>query len=632
MLVVLVVAVMQCTTALLAQLVLPEPATNGFVIIGEPATAIAAVNGLAPTGLPTDLAIDGDGWFVVRDGATDVRYATRWGGFQIDSNGYFITSAGLRLQGFENASLTTLGDLRLKSQLSNPIRSFKVEADGKIWATLADGQQSVNGQVLLQDYCAPDKLVRVGHKFYRISPASLPQSVFAPGTGRLGRLLGGTLDVTPEPMRLTLERSADQAGPLARGALTQTWLPTDLGIVGDGFFLVRNTNTSELFATRVGMFLQDGDGYLITYDRLRVQGFTDAELSTRGDVRIDVADFSTGEDSKALVSAFSIGTDGKVRVRLTDGTECVRSQVLLYSFNHPERLAPTNRGLYRGVTQADPRILTLTGGVYEDGIRCGELELVNVTEDLLKHRQRLNLSTQGELIWTGSPTDLAMAGRGFFVLKDPASGIVGVTRAGGFQLDATGYLVTTRGWRVQGFSDTNLADRGDIRVDAVGRPGSSDPSAIMTEFRFDSDGKVQVRLSDGTEFVRAQILLQDFREPFSLTPSGYGIYTNLAPAGPLPLAAPPATANLGWVADGFREYSHAFPLLTLPSRKGVRLRVTGEPRGLWVFQASVDLIAWTTLAYRPNAPDEMEFSDPQSSEFPKRFYRVLVSPWDSALP
>src|SRR5215470_15087585 len=56
---------------------------------------------------------------------------------------------------------------------------------------------------------------------------------------------------------------------------------------------------------------------------------------------------------------------------------------------------------------------------------------------------------QGTETHTGVPTDLAVKGDGFFVVRDPASGETFVTRAGDFHRDDEGYLVTNDGYRVQ---------------------------------------------------------------------------------------------------------------------------------------------------------------------------------------
>ncbi len=61
---------------------------------------------------------------------------------------------------------------------------------------------------------------------------------------------------------------------------------------------------------------------------------------------------------------------------------------------------------------------------------------------------------QGSINQTGGAFDAAIQGNGFFVLKDP-SGSTLYTRAGNFQLDANGNLITGNGQFVQGWSTTN---------------------------------------------------------------------------------------------------------------------------------------------------------------------------------
>ncbi|MCW7540883.1 flagellar hook basal-body protein [Aquabacterium sp. A7-Y] len=72
----------------------------------------------------------------------------------------------------------------------------------------------------------------------------------------------------------------------------------------------------------------------------------------------------------------------------------------------------------------------------------------------------------GQLMASGKPLDLAIEGdRGFFALSDGQQ--LFLTRAGSFRVDAEGYLVGERGYRVQGST-------GDIRL------GSSDVSVRET--------------------------------------------------------------------------------------------------------------------------------------------------------
>jgi len=61
-----------------------------------------------------------------------------------------------------------------------------------------------------------------------------------------------------------------------------------------------------------------------------------------------------------------------------------------------------------------------------------------------------SIFTQGALENTGNPTDVAIEGRGFFVVKYGDETYF--TRAGNFKFDATGALVDPNGYRVQGYA------------------------------------------------------------------------------------------------------------------------------------------------------------------------------------
>lgn len=168
---------------------------------------------------------------------------------------------------------------------------------------------------------------------------------------------------------------------------------------------------------------------------------------------------------------------------------------------------------------------------------------------------------QGAISQTSVPTDLAVNGNGFFEVKDPTSGEEYVTRAGNFQIDQNGYLVTDTGQRVQGYNDLGLSNIGDIQINASVRPSTSSPTATMTGFTINSDGTIEVSLSDGTEYTRGQILLQNFSTPSALTSVGDNLYTGIGAAGPLggASAPTPAAANtngLGSIQAGSLELSN----------------------------------------------------------------------------
>jgi len=172
-----------------------------------------------------------------------------------------------------------------------------------------------------------------------------------------------------------------------------------------------------------------------------------------------------------------------------------------------------------------------------------------------------NIYTQGAFARTNVGTDLALTSSGFFVVRDPISNNEYVTRAGDFVVDESGFLVTSTGMRVQGYNDAALTTLGDIQIDTVGMPATSDPAATMVSFAIDTEGKINVNLSDGTQFVRGQILLQNFSNPQGLMKEGNNLYSGIGAAGPLggatsPTPAPPGNSGLGRIQAGALELSN----------------------------------------------------------------------------
>ena len=169
---------------------------------------------------------------------------------------------------------------------------------------------------------------------------------------------------------------------------------------------------------------------------------------------------------------------------------------------------------------------------------------------------------EGTISNTGIKTDLAIGSpNGFFVVKDPGTNENFVTRAGDFGIDDSNNMVTQTGLRLQGYSGSDLTTVGDIKIDGTGRPATSDPDASVINWKIDSVGKISVKLSDGTEFVRGQILLQNFSNPQALVKEGNNIYSGINKAGPLggaasPTPQAPGSGNLGSLLTASLETSN----------------------------------------------------------------------------
>lgn len=163
---------------------------------------------------------------------------------------------------------------------------------------------------------------------------------------------------------------------------------------------------------------------------------------------------------------------------------------------------------------------------------------------------------QGTISRTEVGTDLAIAGDGFFMVRNAADSSTYATRAGDFHLDTAGFLVTNDGLRVQGFSDSALSTRGDLLIDATGAPATTNPLATVASFNIDQTGAINVRMSDGTTFVRGQVLLQTFQDPSQLVKEGNNLFSNTGLAGPLAQTSVPQTNGTGGIESGALEMSN----------------------------------------------------------------------------
>lgn len=98
----------------------------------------------------------------------------------------------------------------------------------------------------------------------------------------------------------------------SQGALSNTGIITDMGVQGDGFFMVRNDTTEVqesggMFYTRQGSFRFDRDGYITDVNGGKLQGYvadSDGNLGTRlSDVQITSSSIPPQATTRVTVAA-----------------------------------------------------------------------------------------------------------------------------------------------------------------------------------------------------------------------------------------------------------------------------------------------------------------------------------------
>lgn len=153
------------------------------------------------TGRPTDLMIQGDGFFVTRDGAENVY--TRAGAFTFDQTGTLVTPTGLRVQGYalDGAGLPTGGliDIDLNSiplPVGVELTSYSIAADGKVRGVYSDGVQRDIAQLAVADFNNPMGMERIGDTSFRESANSGPVELGTAGQGQRGQIMAGALEMS----------------------------------------------------------------------------------------------------------------------------------------------------------------------------------------------------------------------------------------------------------------------------------------------------------------------------------------------------------------------------------------------------------------------------------------------------
>lgn len=170
-----------------------------------------------------------------------------------------------------------------------------------------------------------------------------------------------------------------------QGPLEDSGIKTDLAIVGEGFFTVRDSVSDRSFVTRAGNFRVDDAGYVVNSSGYRLQGWTggdpDTAPSALGDIQISYTPASSGDPT---FDNFDFSAQGDVQFQLSDGSSFTAATILLQRFLDPQALNAEGNGLFTGIDSAGALGgTTLTFANNEPGtnglgvLRSGSLELSN---------------------------------------------------------------------------------------------------------------------------------------------------------------------------------------------------------------------------------------------------------------
>jgi flagellar hook protein FlgE len=154
----------------------------------------------------TDLAIAGDGFFTIRNGATGDTLYTRNGAFTIDEAGYVNDGSNNRLQIFAPATppatidpstATPIDALVPATNTATPPAAFAgltIGEDGTVVASYADGTNTTIGVVALANFISPGGLRQVGSSNWKTTGISGNPEYGLPSEGNYGSIKSGALE------------------------------------------------------------------------------------------------------------------------------------------------------------------------------------------------------------------------------------------------------------------------------------------------------------------------------------------------------------------------------------------------------------------------------------------------------
>ena len=452
------------------------------------------------TGKITDMAIAGEGYFIVKeytnkgainnaetgDGAAPgiaepdkakkttpagIEYATRAGDFRLDSNGYLVNNSGMRVQGYSDLILepTSVGDIKFdRGDYMSSVEVIKADDNFKLLTTNKNhGLKTGNIVVLKSDSeltaptladgsQVPGTLLQAGTPYYVHAISDNQLAFYDNLTNATNNDLDKALLINPpkEGVRVVKKLASYESSSVSQ---------------------INNENT---IFTKAAHGFKDGDKV-----EFYVGNSTKATAAQTVDSKTGIGDYT--------VTPFEVdGTQGA----LETGDIIYFSNGAKFTLSAP---AAAN------ATQLQGR---LEGG----NVMAGEGATISSAASL-------TIDTDGVKTTVSANVDGDKSGaftRSFFIsLRGEKSFTLHSS-----QEDAS--------LRVRPIKFDNLSIK-----DAVVTKVASSTTAEIQNISVDGAGKVNIMLTDGTQYSRGQVLLKKFTNEQALSKQGSNLYSNLQNAG-----------------------------------------------------------------------------------------------------
>ena len=301
---------------------------------------------------------------------------------------------------------------------------------------------------------------------------------------------------------------------LVEGPIKTTESSTDVAIVGDGFFVVKDPKKDKLLFTRDGTFILDKDKKLVTVDGLPVQGviYTEVAALTPG-----TAPTYTDIDLSGMETSFKPTTQVDLMVNLDAS---IKPEDRTFDIGNPEETADF-------ITSVD--IYDQEGNPTHLFFAFDKVDLNTWSLQVLKREE------DGGFTPVGSPTTLRFNPGG---LLEEGSSIV---------LDIDGQEVN-----VSLSGSTQFASRSSVFYSSQ----DGYPLGKLSFVYVNSYGEVVGRYSNGQDIPLARIVLARFRNPWDLERVGNNRFSNTYLSGDPQFFFPSDEKGYAKVVGGALEMSN----------------------------------------------------------------------------
>ena len=321
------------------------------------------------------------------------------------------------------------------------------------------------------------------------------------------------------------------------GSPQRTDNPTDLSISGDGFFIVRGSNTDTFKFTRAGNFGLDKLGNLVSGDGMNVYGWTKYETLGDGTVKFDT------ESAIGPINLYSDATNGNKKIIAAKATSYAEFSGNL---NSAQKVAAT--------PPASDEQFIMPYTIYDS---LGNAHEMSLTFTKAAPVAATPPATTPTTTWT------------YTLAAKPGDGTVPGTTTGTLKFDGEGKLTSDTVTSVKvTMTPTGGAAQFDVTLDfkkltQYAADSSVKPSNVngyttgnLVTFNVGSDGMLTGVYSNGQQQPLGLIALAGFDNPAGLQKVGGNLFIPTTNSGDFNKGVPAGSQGVGTLSPGTLEMSN----------------------------------------------------------------------------